>query len=179
MISIIFSCQKKEEKNIEKRDFIVSKFNDDAEKYFQEAKLKNPELSEIKVIKASDYPKGDINFIFLKNNSIYYYIEKSDKILCVWDSDKIRPIDRILSKDSLHQIKFQTIYSFLKKESIDKKIKENFQNMQHLSFSFENDTIKDYNIYKLLQDIDSLGYHLYTVRRIAPFEQKALKEYLK
>ncbi|HEX7869695.1 MAG TPA: hypothetical protein VF455_06230 [Chryseobacterium sp.] len=55
-------------------------------------------------------------------------------------------------------------------------MKTDRQNLKHLSFSFENDTVENYNIYKLLEDIESLGYHSYAVRRIAPFEVSALNK---
>jgi hypothetical protein len=56
-----------------------------------------------------------------------------------------------------------------------KKMIDREGRLQTLSFSFESDTIKNLDIYRLLRDIDSLGYHSYTVRRIAPFEKKALR----
>jgi len=73
IILFISSCKKDDSKHIEKRNFIVSKFNDDIEKHFQEARLKNPDLALIKEIKFYNYPKGAVNFIFLKDNSVYYY----------------------------------------------------------------------------------------------------------
>lgn len=176
MIFIIFSCQKKEGKSIEKRDFIVSKFNDDAEKRFQEAKRKNPELADIKVIELDDYPKGAVNFIFLKDNSVYYYNEELIWNWCGWGSDKIIPNKRFLHEDSLHQINFNKIHTFLEAQSLDENMKNHRNELQHLSFAFDNDTVKNLDVYKLLKDIDSLGYHSATIRRIAPFEINAMKK---
>jgi len=62
IILFINSCEKNEKQNIEKRDFIISKFNDDIEKRFQQAKLKNPDLAVIKEIKFYDYPKRSCKF---------------------------------------------------------------------------------------------------------------------
>lgn len=176
MIFIIFSCQKKEGKSIEKRDFIVSKFNDDAEKLFQEAKRKNPELADIKVIELDDYPKGAVNFIFLKDNSVYYYNEQLFSLICGTGLENLKPAKRVLSSDSLKIIKYSEIYNLLKAKAAEEKMKDGRQNLRHLSFAFENDTIKNYNISKLLQDIDSLGYHSYTVRRMVQFEGNALRK---
>ena len=176
IILFINSCEKNEKQNIEKRDFIVSKFNDDIEKRFQEAKLKDPELVKIKEIELYDYPKGTVNFIFLKDNSVYYYNEELIWNWCGWGSGEIIPIKRSLHEDSLHQINFNNIHSFLEAQSLDKNMKDHRNQLQHLSFAFENDTIKNYNIYKLLQDIDSLGYHSATIRKIAPFEINALSK---
>lgn len=80
IILFISSCKKDDKQNNEKRDFIVSKFNDDIEKRFQEVKLKDPELVKIREIELYDYPKGVVNFIFLKDNSVYYYNEE-----LIWD----------------------------------------------------------------------------------------------
>ena len=172
IVLFIFSCKKDYSRNIEKRDFIVSKFNDDIEKDFQKAKLKNPDLVKIKVVELDDYPKGAVNFIFLKDNSVYYYNEELFSLMN--GLEYVKPQKRILFSDSLKIIKYSGIYNFLKTKSTQGKMKDGRQNLQHLSFAFENDTIKNYNIYKLLQDIDSLGYHSYTIRRIAPFEIKTL-----
>jgi len=176
LVLIISSCKNDQVKNIEKRDFIVSKFNDDIEKRFQEAKLKDPKLVKIKENELYDYPKGAVNFIFLKDNSVYYYNEELIWNWCGWGSDEMIPIKRSLHKDSLHHINFSNINSFLEAQSLDKNMKNNRNEFQHLSFAFENDTIKNYNISKLLQDIDSLGYHSYTVRRMAEFEDDALRK---
>lgn len=176
IILFINSCKKNDKQNIEKRDFIVSKFNDDSKKHFEEAKLKNPQLAEIKEVNLYDYPKGAVNFIFLKDNSVYYYNEELIWNWCGWGSDEVIPIKRSLHEDSLHQISFNNIYSFLDAQSLDKNMKNHRNELQHLSFAFENDTIKNYNVSKLLQDIDSLGYHSYTVRRMAEFEGNALRK---
>lgn len=53
-------------------------------------------------------------------------------------------------------------------------MKDHQGELHTLSFSFETDTIKSYDVYKLLQDIDSLGFHSYTIRKIAPFESDAI-----
>ncbi|MFY1046203.1 hypothetical protein [Chryseobacterium sp. GP-SGM7] len=174
IIFVVFSCQKKEGKSIEKRDFIVSKFNDDAEKRFQEAKLKDPELVQIKDTKLYDYPKGAVNFVFLKDNSIYYYNEELTWNWCGTGLENLKPQERTLSSNSLNSIKYSEIYNLLKTKSTKEEMRNHRNELQHLSFSFENDTIKDFNIYKLLHDIDSFGYHSYTVRRIAHFEANAL-----
>lgn len=176
IILLISSCKKDDSKNIEKRDFIVSKFNDDIEKRFQEAKLKDPELVKIKEIELYDYPKGTVNFIFLKDNSVYYYNEQLFSLICGTGLENLKPAKRVLSSDSLKIIKYGEIYDLLKAKSTEEKMKDGCQNLQHLSFAFENDTIKNYNISKLLQDIDSFGYHSYTVRRMAPFEINALSK---
>ncbi|WP_265427734.1 hypothetical protein [Chryseobacterium sp. YIM B08800] len=176
IILFISSCKKDDSKNIEKRDFIVSKFNDDIEKHFQEAKLKNPDLAIIKEIKFYDYPKGAVNFIFLKDNSVYYYNEQLFSLICGTGLENLKPAKRVLSSDSLKIIKYSEIYNHLKAKASEEKMKDGRQNLRHLSFAFENDTIKNYNISKLLQDIDSLGYHSYTIRRIAPFEINALSK---
>ncbi|WP_139423675.1 hypothetical protein [Chryseobacterium mulctrae] len=73
-------------------------------------------------------------------------------------------------------IKYSEIYNLLKAKAAVEKMKDGRQNLRHLSFAFENDTIKNYNISKLLQDVDSLCYHSYTVRKIAPFEISALSK---
>lgn len=178
ILIILFSnsCEKNEKQNIEKRDFIISKFNDDIEKRFQQAKLKNPDLAVIKEIKFYDYPKGAVNFIFLKDNSVYYYNEQLFSLICGTGLENLKPAKRVLSSDSLKIIKYSEIYNLLKAKSTEEKMKDGRQNLQHLSFAFENDTIKNYNISKLLQDIDSFGYHSYTVRRMAPFEINALSK---
>ncbi|MFC0426021.1 hypothetical protein [Chryseobacterium scophthalmum] len=176
IVLFISSCKKDDSKNIEKRDFIVSKFNDDIEKHFQEAKLKNPDLALIKEIKFYDYPKGAVNFIFLKDNSVYYYNEQLFSLICGTGLEKLKPTKRVLSSDSLKIIKYSEIYNLLKTKAAEEKMKDGRQNLRHLSFAFENDTIKNYNISKLLQDIDSLGYHSYTVRRMAQFEGNALRK---
>lgn len=176
IVLFISSCKKDDSKNIEKRDFIVSKFNDDIEKRFQEAKLKNPDLVKIKVVELDDYPKGAVNFIFLKDNSVYYYNEELIWNWCGWGLDKIIPNKRFLHEDSLHQINFNKIYTFLEAQSLDKSMKNRRNELQNLSFAFENDTVKNLDVYKLLEDIDSLGYHSATIRRIAPFEINALQK---
>lgn len=174
IIFIIFSCQKKEEKSLEKRKFIVSKFNDDAEKHFQEAKRKDLELIQIEDIELYDYPKGAVNFVFLKDNSIYYYNEELLSLMCGNDLEFLKPKKRFLSSDSLKSIKYSEIYRLLKIKSAKEEMRNHRNELQHLSFSFENDTIKDFDIYQLLKNVDSLGYHSYTVRRIAPFELNAV-----
>lgn len=176
IILFINSCKKNDKQNIEKRDFIVSKFNDDSKKHFEEAKLKNPQLAEIKEVNLYDYPKGAVNFIFLKDNSVYYYNEQLFSLICGTGLENLKPAKRVLSSDSLKIIKYIEIYNLLKAKSKEEKMKDGRQNLQHLSFAFENDTIKNYNISKLLQDIDSLGYHSYTVRRMAEFEGNALRK---
>lgn len=166
----IFSCKNDDRKSIEKKVFIVSKFNNDAEKHNQEAIAKNPELSTIKEIKLYDYPKGAVNFIFLNDGTVYFHNEELIWNWCGWSSDKIELTKRKLRKDSLHQISFNQIYPLLQSKSHEKSMKDSFYRLQPLSFSFENDTIENFAMYKLLQDIDSLGYHSFTIRRIAPFE---------
>ncbi|MCX8532598.1 hypothetical protein [Chryseobacterium luquanense] len=175
IILFISSCKKDDKQNNEKRDFIVSKFNDDINKHFEEAKLKNPELAEIKEIKFYDYPKGAVNFIILNNGIVYFYNEELIWNWCGWSPDKTEVLRRKLSKDSLHQIHYNQIYSLLKDKSFEKSMKNHQGRLQTLSFSFENDTIKNFDIYKLLKNIDSLGYHSYNIRRIAPFESEVIK----
>lgn len=158
-----------------RRSFIVSKFNSDIEKRIQEAISTNPELSTIKDISFYDYPKGEINFIILNDGTTYYYIEEYIWNWCGWGSDKIKPLKRERAQDSLHKIKFNQIYSILKERTLKVDWINQNNNPHHISFSFENDTIKIFDIYKLLQDIDSLGYHSYNIRRTAPFKENLLK----
>ncbi|TXF79539.1 hypothetical protein [Chryseobacterium sp.] len=175
MTLIITSCKGDDKKSSEKKVFIVSKFNNDLEKHSQDTKYKNPDLSSVKEVKQFDYPKGAINFIILKDNSVYYYNEKLISNWCGWGSNKIQPMKRLLQKDSLHLISFNQIYPLLQSKSLDKNMRDYSDRLYHVSFSFDNDTIKNSNIYKLLHDIESLGYHSYNVRRIAQFEIEALK----
>ncbi|MBW8522759.1 hypothetical protein K0U91_14715 [Chryseobacterium chendengshani] len=175
MILVFSSCKNDGKNRVEKKIFIVSKFNIDIEKHHQKTLAKNPELSKIKEIKLYDYPKGGINFIFLKDGSIFYHQEELLTFVCGNGLENLKPINRTLSEDSLHQIQLREIYNFLKEKSADKELKNNWARLHHLSFSFENDTIKNFDIHKLLKDIDSLGYQSYNVRRIAPFESEALK----
>lgn len=170
LISII-SCNKEE---IQK-PFIVSEYNRNVEKHFQEAKKKNPELEKIREISLYDYPKGKLNFIFTKDNKIYYYEEEFQDMLCVWGLENQPIIKRQLSKDSLHTIKYQNIIKFLKYSKNREDLKNSWKEQHPIMFIFENDTIADYNIQKLLNQIDSLGFHQYNIRRIAPFEKKVLK----
>ena len=72
IIILIISCSKKDEK----KPFVVSEFNRNLEKHFEEAKKKNPELNKIREIKLYDYPKGKLNFIFTKDNKIYFYEDR-------------------------------------------------------------------------------------------------------
>lgn len=173
------SCTKTEKKAVVKEYFIVSKFNNDIEKRIQEAILKNPELSTIKEFKEYDYPKGAINFIFLNDTSVFYYNEELVWNWCGTGLDYLQPEKRSLSSENLKSIKYNEIYNLLKVNSNKEEMKNGWQNLNHISFSFENDTIKDLDIKKLLQNVDSLGYHRFTVRKIAPFEEKAIKEKLK
>ena len=168
LISII-SCNKEE---IQK-PFIVSEYNRNVEKHFQEAKKKNPELEKIREIKLYDYPKGKLNFIFTKDNKIYYYEEEIINSFCGVDLEKEVYI-RKLSKDSLHLIKYQNIRNILAYSKNRKDFKNSWKELHPIMFIFENDTIADYNIQKLLNQIDSLGFHRYNIRRIAPFEKKVL-----
>ena len=168
LISII-SCNKEE---IQK-PFIVSEYNRNVEKHFQEAKKKNPELEKIREIRLYDYPKGKLNFIFTKDNKIYYYEEEIINSFCGVDLEKEVYI-RKLSKDSLHLIKYQNIRNILQ-NSIKKDDSKNLWNELHpISFIFEKDTISEYNISQLLIEIDGLGFHQCHIRRIAPFEKKVL-----
>lgn len=170
----LLSCTKTEKKPIAKEYFIISKFNSDIEKNIQD-----PEQAPLKEIEEYDYPKGAINFIILKDSTVYFYNEELIWNWCGWSSDKIKPSKRRLKKDSLHQINFNQIYPLLHYKSFEKNMKDGWNKLYPITFSFENDTIKDLDIKKLLQDVDSLGYHSFTVRKIAPFEQKAIKEKLK
>lgn len=176
---IISSCKNDDKKSIEEKVFIVSKFNNDIQKRVQESLLKNPELSGIKQPKLYDYPKGIFNFIFLKDGSVLYYKEELYTIMCGTGLENLKPTKRTLSKDSLHPIQFREILNFVKEKSADKEFKNDWVSLNHLSFSFENDTIRNFDIYKLLQDIDSLGYHSYNVRRIAPFEVGVISKWNK
>ena len=176
MALLISSCKNEENKSVEKNVFIVSKFNDDNEKRFQETLAKNPELSTIEEIKLYDYPKGAVNFIILKDGSVLYYQEELFDLMCGYGLDKIKPKKRSIINDSLHQIVFSQIYPLLHYKSYEKNMKNDRDMLLPLSFSFENDTIKDFDIYNLLQDIDSLGYHSYTIRRIATFESESISK---
>lgn len=175
MALLISSCKKDEMKSVEKKVFIVSKFNDDNEKRVQEILAKNPELSTIEEIKLFDYPKGAVNFIILNSGKVYFYNEELIWNWCGSRVDDKDIINRKLSKDSLHQIDYHQIYSLLKDRSFEKNMKDHQGRLQTLSFSFESDTIRNLDIYKLLKDIDSLGYHSYSIRRIATFEKKVLR----
>lgn len=172
----ILSCKNDEIKEVEKKVFIVSKFNSDIEKNIQEAILQDPERASLIEIKEYDYPKGAINFIIMKDSTVYFYNEKLIWDWCGWNSNKVELKKRILQKDSLHKISFNQIYPLLQFKSLEKKMRDGWNNLYPISFSFENDTIKNFDVYKLFQEIDSLGFHSYDVRRIAPFEQKALKD---
>lgn len=175
---IISSCKNDDKERVEKRIFITSKFNNDLEKYLKEIIDKDSTLQIIPEIKTYDYPKGEINFIFTNDNKIYYHYEDLIDFLCVHDLDKTF-FKRTLSADSLHQIKFENIYPFLKNSIRQHRMKNSGNILKPISFSFESDTIEKYDIYKLLESIDSLGFHQYNVRKTAPFEQKAIKEKFK
>lgn len=71
MALLISSCKNDDKKSIGKEIFIVSKFNNDIKKRFEDARLKDPELSKIEAIQEFDYPKGIINFIILKDGKIF------------------------------------------------------------------------------------------------------------
>lgn len=171
---IISSCQNDDKNIVEKKIFIVSQFNSNIEKKYKEAKLKNPELSSIQEMKEYDYPKGDVNFIILKNRTVYFYNEELIGNWCGWNSNHVQPQRRKLRNDSLHQINFNQIYTLLQSKCLEKKMRNDSLRLFHLSFSFEGDTVKKFDIYKLLQDIDRLGYQSYTVRTLAPFERQAI-----
>lgn len=109
LIISLISCNKEEIQKL----FVVSEYNKNLEKYFQEAKKKNPELEKIREISLYDYPKGRLNFIFSKDNKIYYYEEEFQDMLCVWGLENQPIIKRQLSQDSLHTIKYQNIIKFL------------------------------------------------------------------
>lgn len=175
-LTLITSCKHDDKKSTGEKVFIVSKFNDDIEKRFQKTTGKNSELSKIKNIQLYDYPKGAFNFIFLKDGSVFYYKEKLFNIFCSTGLETAEPIKRKLESDRLHVINFNQIYTLLKDKSLDKNINNRSQ-LHHLSFSFENDSVTNFDIYRLLKDIDSLGYHSYNVRKIAPFESQALNRY--
>lgn len=168
---MIISCNKQE---IQK-PFIVSEYNRNLEKHFEEAKKKNPELSTIPEIKLFDYPKGKINFIFSENGKINFYYEDMWDIICSVGLDKLKPEKRTLDCDSLHSISFNEIRSFLEKSKYKKEYQNHRGELYPLFFAFEKDTISKYNIQKLLNDADSLGYHQYDVRRMAPFEKKCIQ----
>gem|GEM_PF-6333365 len=55
-----------------------------------------------------------------------------------------------------------------------KEYKNSWGRLYPISFIFENDTITKYNIQNLLNKADSIDYHQYNIRRIAPFEKKVL-----
>lgn len=124
----------------------------------------------------SDSPKGAVNFIILNSGKVYFYNEKLVWDWCGWNSDETKVSERKVSKDSLHQIDYNQIYFLLKDKSFDKNMRNHQGSLQTLSFSFEADTISNFDIYKLLQDIDSLGYHSYTIRRIATFESESISK---
>jgi hypothetical protein len=166
---LISSC-----KNDEKKEFIVSRFNKNIEKYKQNKIVKNSEYEYIEEIDEFDYPKGAVNFIFLKDSSIFYYSEELIDNWCGWRLKKTDLIKRTLSNDRLHQINFDQIKLLLYSKSFEKDMTDLNNNLRKLSFSFENDTVKNYDIYKLLENIDSLGFHSYNVRRTAPFEIEAI-----
>ena len=102
MALLISSCKNEENKSVEKNVFIVSKFNDDNEKRFQETLAKNPELSTIEEIKLYDYPKGAVNFIILKDGSVLYYQEELFDLMCGYGLDKIS--DTLYKDESLDKI---------------------------------------------------------------------------
>jgi len=170
------SCQEKGETANEKRVFIVSEFNNEIEKRTQLAIAKNPELSKIKEIKTHDYPKETVDFIFLNDGTVYVYNEELIWNWCGWDPGAEGVEKRKLPKDSLHQINYTQIYPLLKNKSFEKSMRNDRNMLHHLSFSFEKDTIRNYDIYKLLHDIDSLGYHSYNIRNISAFEINAIKK---
>ena len=174
---ILFSCGKKNHVDETKKIFIVSDFNRKIQIRDQKALEENPQLVSLKIIQEYDYPKGSINFIFKQNGTIFLYKEEMFDIMCGTGMNEIEPIKRTLDKDSLKLIKYNQIENYLKSQSNIKNMKNGWGDMRPLSFSFENDTIKNFDVYKLLQNIDILGYHHYFVRRIAPFEQKALGNY--
>lgn len=176
---ITLSCKNDETKEVEKKVFIVSKFNSDIEKNIQEAILRNPDLEALNDVKLYDYPKGEINFIFTNDDKIYYHYESLIDLMCGYEVDKIPISNRILLSDSLHQIKFENIYPFLNNSIKEHRLKNSWNRLKPISFSFQSDTIKNHDIYNLLENIDSLGYHQYNIRKMAPFEIKAIKEKLK
>ncbi len=174
IVFIFSSCENDGKKSAEKKVFIVSKFNDDIEKRTKEAVAKNPDLLIINETKLYDFPKGAVNFIFLNNGIVYFYREELIWNWCGWSPAESEVIRRKLSKDSLHQIDQNHIYSFLKDKSYKKNMKNNQGRLLALSFSFENDTIKNFDMYSLLQNIESLGYRSYNIRRITQFEIDAI-----
>ncbi|MNK76592.1 hypothetical protein D3C87_961660 [compost metagenome] len=95
-------------------------------------------------------------------------------MFCVWGLENQPIIKRQLLKDSLHTIKYQNIRNILAYSKNRKDFKNSWKELHPIMFIFENDTIADYNIQKLLNQIDSLGFHRYNIRRIAPFEKKVL-----
>ena len=171
---IMLSCKSDDKKSVENKVFIVSKFNSDIEIRTQEAISENPELATIKNVSLYDYPKGEFNFIILKDGTAYFYKEEYLWNWCGWGSDELEPLKRELNKDSLQKISYNEIYPLLKLKSLERDRPDYSKNPHHISFSFESDTVKNLDIYKLLEDIDSLGFHSYNVRKIAPFENKAI-----
>lgn len=170
LIISILSCNKKENQ----KPFIVSEFNRNLEKHFKEEKRKNPELLEIGDIQLYDYPKGKLNFVIAKNDKIYYYQEDIINGFCGTELAPEGKIIRTLSKDSLHITRFQNIKLILAQSKNKKEYKNSWGRLYPISFIFESDTITKYKIQNLLNEVDSLGYHQYNVRRIAPFEKKVL-----
>ena len=171
LIILIISCNKREEQ----KPFIVSEFNRNLEKHFEESKKKDSSIILINDIQLFDYPKGKLNFIFTKDNNIHYYQEDIIDGFCGAVIEQSGKIKRALSKDSLHLIKYPDIIKLLRISKNKNGFNNNWKEMHPIVFIFENDTISNYDIQKLLTDIDNLGYHRYNVRRIAPFEKVTLK----
>ncbi|OWR13921.1 hypothetical protein [Kaistella sp.] len=174
MILFLGSCKKTESIPDEKRLFIVSEFLKDREKHIQELKRKEPDLEVIPEIELYDYPMGKLNFIITKDNKIFYHSEEVFSPLCGYGLDEIKLEKRSLSSDSLHEIKFEKIYPFLKKSSKNQNLIDSWGYLKPLSFSFESDSVKNIDIYKFLENIEDLGYKQYFVRRTAAFENQAL-----
>lgn len=91
-----------------------------------------------------------MNFIILNSGKVYFYNEELIWKWCGWHVDDKDIINRKLSKNSLDQIEYNQIYSLLKDKSVMKKMIDREGRLQTLSFSFESDTIKNLDIYRLL-----------------------------
>ena len=169
LISIL-SCKKKELQ----KPFIVSELNRKWEKHFEEEKKKDPDVLLIENLQPFDYPKEKLNFIFTKKDKIYYYQENIINEFCGTEIKPDFKIKRQLSTDSLHLIKYDDIKNILKSSVNKEDFKNNYKELHPISFIFEKDTISEYNIQQLLIQVDSLGFHRYNVRRIAPFEKKVI-----
>ena len=83
-----------------------------------------------------------MNFIILNSGKVYFYNEELIWNWCGWHVDDKDIINRKLSKDSLHQIDNNQIYSLLKDKSFEKNMKDHQGRLQTLLFSFKSDRLR-------------------------------------